>query len=440
MSSAEAPMLLGRVCSSWRTLSQSMPRLWCRLHIVEPELNSASTQLVRKQKYAQWAEAAKDWLERSGPYPLSISLTGGDEGRHAMANSQSSGTTAILQVLIPFAHRWQDISVRASLAALECLSSISEQDVPMLTRLHIQRVPSSPVSAQWPALQFLSGPHIAHFSLSGEHGNIPSLPMRWSQLRSLSIGSHGRSVSNEAAVKVLSLCPRLEACELTICNRIPRPFIGTVLELPHLQSLTLHDQGPHSLYNAGGLFSRLSLPGLLHLGVLGYAFKLNGADPLLATSPCLQSLEMNTDVFNKQTLIEILTALPPTVQRLKLTGGPALREAECAMDDGVLARLTPTTCPSLQELHITDCDSISDQALLEFIVDMRSLDPPTLRIVKAHFTRSRQVDIHGQIQLSMLPDAGLRIEINYEDYELLGASPWKDLPDEYTAETAELAS
>ncbi|KAK7001341.1 hypothetical protein R3P38DRAFT_3048605 [Favolaschia claudopus] len=434
MSATESPMLLGRVCSLWRTLSHSIPRLWCRLHIVEPELSSASTQVVRKEKYAQWAEAAKDWLERSGQSPLSISLTGDDDDRHA------TDVTAILQVLIPFAYRWQNISVRASLAALECLSSISEQDVPMLTRLHIQRAPSSPDSAQWPALQFLSGPRIAHFSLSGRHGNIPSLPVRWSQLRSLSIRSNGRSVTNEAAMQVLSLCPRLEACELTISNRIPRPLTGTILELPHLRSLTLDSQGPHSLYAVDGLFSRLSLPGLLHLVVLGLGLKTNGAAPLLATSPCLQSLEMNPDVFNKQTFIGILNALPLTVQRIKFFGGQGLREAEFTMDDDILAKLTPSTCPSLQELHINDSNSISDQALLEFIVAMMSVSSPTLRLVDVYFVRPKQVDIHRQIQL--LLDAGLRVELDYEsdDYELPGASPWKNLPDEDKAETAQLTS
>ncbi|KAJ7161825.1 hypothetical protein C8R43DRAFT_991535 [Mycena crocata] len=34
MSAKEAPVLLGRICSSWRCISLSTPRLWSRLHIV----------------------------------------------------------------------------------------------------------------------------------------------------------------------------------------------------------------------------------------------------------------------------------------------------------------------------------------------------------------------------------------------------------------------
>ncbi|KAJ7030116.1 hypothetical protein C8F04DRAFT_918377, partial [Mycena alexandri] len=36
MSAVEAPLLLGRICSAWRAISLSTPRLWARLHIVEP--------------------------------------------------------------------------------------------------------------------------------------------------------------------------------------------------------------------------------------------------------------------------------------------------------------------------------------------------------------------------------------------------------------------
>ncbi|KAJ6594657.1 hypothetical protein B0H19DRAFT_912125, partial [Mycena capillaripes] len=36
MSASEAPVLLGRICSSWRAISLSTPRIWARIHIVEP--------------------------------------------------------------------------------------------------------------------------------------------------------------------------------------------------------------------------------------------------------------------------------------------------------------------------------------------------------------------------------------------------------------------
>ncbi|KAJ7140962.1 hypothetical protein C8R44DRAFT_658746, partial [Mycena epipterygia] len=43
MSAREAPVLLGRICSSWRAISLSTPRLWARPHIVEPMSHLATS-------------------------------------------------------------------------------------------------------------------------------------------------------------------------------------------------------------------------------------------------------------------------------------------------------------------------------------------------------------------------------------------------------------
>ncbi|KIM39579.1 hypothetical protein M413DRAFT_415564, partial [Hebeloma cylindrosporum] len=36
MSTLEAPLKLGRICSSWRSFAYSCPRLWARIHISVP--------------------------------------------------------------------------------------------------------------------------------------------------------------------------------------------------------------------------------------------------------------------------------------------------------------------------------------------------------------------------------------------------------------------
>ncbi|EKM75406.1 hypothetical protein AGABI1DRAFT_16326, partial [Agaricus bisporus var. burnettii JB137-S8] len=36
LSAKEAPLLLGRVCSQWRRIAYSTPKLWCSLHINAP--------------------------------------------------------------------------------------------------------------------------------------------------------------------------------------------------------------------------------------------------------------------------------------------------------------------------------------------------------------------------------------------------------------------
>ncbi|XP_006455720.1 hypothetical protein AGABI2DRAFT_210234, partial [Agaricus bisporus var. bisporus H97] len=38
LSAKEAPLVLGRVCSQWRRIAYSTPKLWCSLHIAIPPL------------------------------------------------------------------------------------------------------------------------------------------------------------------------------------------------------------------------------------------------------------------------------------------------------------------------------------------------------------------------------------------------------------------
>ncbi|KAF7376660.1 hypothetical protein MSAN_00082800 [Mycena sanguinolenta] len=79
MSATEAPVILGRICSAWRAISLSAPRLWSSLHIVEPTLVYHAppytvTSGVYEAKVTQRLDVANTWLQRSGTCPLSISL------------------------------------------------------------------------------------------------------------------------------------------------------------------------------------------------------------------------------------------------------------------------------------------------------------------------------------------------------------------------------
>ncbi|KAF7357903.1 hypothetical protein MVEN_00836600 [Mycena venus] len=92
MSAKEAPVILGRICSSWRNISLRTPRLWCRLHIVEPpppessnSLTASSRRLLQLEakvtQRLQRLEVANTWLRRSGQCPLSISLESNPDPR-----------------------------------------------------------------------------------------------------------------------------------------------------------------------------------------------------------------------------------------------------------------------------------------------------------------------------------------------------------------------
>ncbi|KAJ7162289.1 hypothetical protein C8R46DRAFT_1104129, partial [Mycena filopes] len=86
MSASEAPVLLGRICSPWRTISLATPRLWSSLHITHPstEQDSSVPASVVAETTALRLTVAQTWLRRSGQCPLSIS--------YALPPSQAPGT------------------------------------------------------------------------------------------------------------------------------------------------------------------------------------------------------------------------------------------------------------------------------------------------------------------------------------------------------------
>ncbi|KAJ7252148.1 hypothetical protein B0H12DRAFT_1018188, partial [Mycena haematopus] len=189
MSAIEAPVLLGRICSSWRAISLSTPRLWARLHIAEPSCpdRAMSLHVVRERKQAQRVEITKAWLKRSGQCPLSISLCGSP--RPDPAPPMYSSTSVFLQTLIPFASRWLDISLTATSSDLDSLSSVTEYDVPMLKTLEISEIYESPqpLGTQWGSSGLLRGPNISTFSFLQSTSDPLLFPLRWDQLLSISI-------------------------------------------------------------------------------------------------------------------------------------------------------------------------------------------------------------------------------------------------------------
>ncbi len=72
MDAAEPPLLLGRVCSTWRTISLQAPELWSSLHLVIPR--SIPYPDSQPELYEQMRTGFEYWLEHLGTLPLNLSL------------------------------------------------------------------------------------------------------------------------------------------------------------------------------------------------------------------------------------------------------------------------------------------------------------------------------------------------------------------------------
>ncbi|KAF8129092.1 hypothetical protein K438DRAFT_1887965, partial [Mycena galopus ATCC 62051] len=213
MSATECPVLLGRICSSWRTISLSTPRLWARLHIAEPVLADRRCLGIYEQKLAQRVEVATAWLERSGQCALSISLA----SNNLNILVAHSSTSTMIQALIPLASRWQRISMTAISTDLQSLSIITHNDVPMLKTLEMNEISGPRHILQWGSFGLLRGPNLSSFAYQGASDDPNVLRLRWDNLTSLSfLTQHPHNMPTDKAIGLLSRCPRLETCRLFV--------------------------------------------------------------------------------------------------------------------------------------------------------------------------------------------------------------------------------
>ncbi|KAJ6594645.1 hypothetical protein B0H19DRAFT_1096301 [Mycena capillaripes] len=464
MSAQEAPVLLGRICSSWRAISLSTPRLWARLHIAEPTryevFSGATSTEVYEQKLAQRLETTKIWLSRSGQCPLSISLdssqehTGPPGGPDAFPN-----TYLFLQAMIPVASRWQNISLSVSWTVLNTLSNLTESDVPMLTKLDIGQRPEPVLpNIQWTSFALFRAPSITSFALAGAHTSPLEFPVRWGNLTTLSIMGHGWGVLTcRFALEILAKCPLLRVCRLLVNEDntdVPADIPGFVLELPLLHSLHITSIGL-PLGGIGHMLKCLSLPALQHFDLRGRSSAMSENPSFvpnllafLGTARCFESLRIDTQIFTKQSLIGLLRGLPTTTKQLRIADRLHSWVTVGMMgilDDDTLAVLTPSfpfaesvgvSCPHLQELHITHCSSPSDAALRRFILARMAIKPHTLRRVEVQFAREKEVDVMADPDVQRYVDGegnggeGLRVVTKYQLAAVAGNfSPWQGLPD-----------
>ncbi|KAJ7467056.1 hypothetical protein FB451DRAFT_1484062 [Mycena latifolia] len=462
MSASEAPVLLGRICSSWRAISLSTPRLWARLHIVEPQRSWDSDSSAFKEKVAQRLETTKTWLGRSGRCPLSISL---ETGLDRAATPNPSRSDLFLQPLIPFAPRWQHIQFTIPSFVLPSILHLVEGDVPMLKNITLhQGSHNSGEPIEWKLLRVLSGPQVSSITMTGSSFILPELPLRWNALTALSIlhphADNTRidpTISSDAALQIIARCPELWSCKLRLFDGLvqdpaaemadPRLIVQHSL----LQSFEICCEGKAAL-TFKHLLGRLSLPQLrdFTLGCFsrnfgGHTENDDATPPLarfLAASTHLESLALHTGTFSKPSLVEIFRSLPEAVQQLYIEDitknyhgawGIPLAE-ESSLDDDVLALLTPAPsvtacCPALQEIHIDNSRSISDAALLRFITSRTVDGLHQLRRVTVQFAREMHDDILPNVQQSIA--TGLDVWITHSPRHRIAHefSPWQGLVD-----------
>ncbi|KAF7373730.1 hypothetical protein MSAN_00584000 [Mycena sanguinolenta] len=435
MSATEAPILLGRICSAWRAIALSAPRLWASLHIVEPPSPSPwhiGSEADFNREIAQRLEITKMWLSRSGQCPLSISLRG------IVQEGAPTSTVQLIQVLIPLAPRWQHIHfATAPMFVFDILSNI-DVDMPWLESVTFLCGGSFPdlQNITYGSFGMLQGPRLSSLSVPRRLFALERFSLPWEQLTTLAVGGpESLECTTEMVLLVVSKCIKLQSCKLLLCDgREISVSEHPIIELCFLHTLVIRCSSliTHATSN---LLRRLWLPELRNFVFLG-SYDQEAHFPALADfftrSTRVESFEVTDNTLSSPSLDELLQSLPPTICRLKIRSIPSSGWAipPRRVDDATLQVLaTLGVCPALRHLTIEQGTDISDAALLQFITArMLEFDPSLLECVEVKFGRGSTIDIMPDLQPFL--HAGLTVSLDYSPVLLIRSSPWTGL-DEY---------
>ncbi|KAF5320668.1 hypothetical protein D9619_001195 [Psilocybe cf. subviscida] len=127
----EAPLLLTRVCKSWRTLVSSTPRLWSSFEI---ELTGSGPRTALASAHdVDTVKDMKRWLQMSKSYPVSARIIHLPVGR-----SPDLRSAQLVGLLIPEAHRWRVVEFVIPALSMTALQQSLPRNTPSLRSLTLQ--------------------------------------------------------------------------------------------------------------------------------------------------------------------------------------------------------------------------------------------------------------------------------------------------------------
>ena len=421
-----APLLLGRVCSAWRSITLSTPRFWASLHIPKPRSYSLFEIATR-------CVSVREWFLRSGDVPLFISLNLSDPlysfGSLDCYKDRESYRDLSRQIL-PLCRRWKTIDLKAREGSFTHFQDIAEGDVPMLESLSIVNVPmmvmghqvSSEAERKIPS-GLLSAPNLQRLSLTYLEEGFLDLPVRWSQLTHLNLDAEGPIRSLERindlrysqVVHILKKCPLLVSCSFRLQVEKTRTDASSFKMSPSQYTLTL----PLLQHFALGLSGRsdeaflkyLDLPVLRHLEIkfqkshCGHETLRNQRsvfmDFLSQNGVKLKKLSIEIWAMSQDELIRCLKSAPfvTHIHLDNLFSGYV--DEEIADRLALSGRKPECLCPLLEEFHCRGA-SFSEGDLLYFVLNRRmSKNGGVLKRVHVIFRRNRPLENIGEIFASL---------------------------------------
>ena len=472
MSARDVPMVLTRVCSLWRSVALTTPHIWTKIHIpipghpasswIYPSYLPESALAKRRQIFSKLmqlrCQVAKEWLDRSGTCPLSISISYPTEYVLSRFRSlERDGvddelTDPLIEILLAFASRWSDIHFWMPPSLYQKLESrLSNVLLPTLqnfTAKVYSRI-GQPGTAN-----IIQAPNLQKLSLTGSlltFNNPTILPSITNQLTHLAFYS---PISDHDFFNIIKVCRSLIRCQVELQAPWPQfhMFPSQLLEpnmeevdLPNLEVLKLYDMGGPSF-----IFRRIKTP---FLKELQYKSKLryNGQDhnysSLLQAEPLFAILQNTGAPFRKLTIetstlrrddTPIWVHMADTVSHLVTKDSHSINkgymEEDILINDledfdlnllRVVNNPTPTPetphtkipLPNLDTLEVYGAQKFTDEEILGVLksrIDAsRRGEVSPLRKVKFQFWRQKQIDFRAEV-VQYAESAGIAMELELE--------------------------
>jgi hypothetical protein len=315
------PLLFGQICSAWRELAWSTPKLWSSMQL-DLENNKIDAVLVNQ------------WLDRSTSLPLSICA-------FLQCENYNHTAVVIMDAIAQHSERWRNIAFELPMF---CYDSFKHDKcyLPNLQHIFIDKESWEAEADQLSGFDIFSvTPQLRSLFIKG--ADVSEFVLSTNNLTKLRI--EGECI--DACMNILQRSPHIIECAFVDVQ-------DTLASIEHslsnqLQSLEL---GFPEEYDGliTDIFNALTIPALrkLHIHADGQSLSSNSFISLMTRSSCsLQTLTLELDANSDDELLQCLDAIP-SLRELILIGmritDNTLRMLSCRDSSVVLPNLKVFKC------------------------------------------------------------------------------------------------